>query len=301
MNNKGIQFILLSTLFFALVNTGVKTLSNPIYFGFQKFPPHQIVFIRSVISFFISYYFLKKNKLPILGVNKKWLLIRGIFGTLALTLFFFTLQHLNLAIATVLQYLSPIFTILISMYFFKEKVLKMQWLMIAISFVGVIMLGIEKMQNNHLDLFWLGMGLLSAGFSGIAYNAIIQCRNTDSPLNIVIYFPMLAAPVMGIWCLYEFVVPNFIELFILILIGLFTQFAQVFMTKALHSANASHIVPFKYLGAIYAVFLGYFIFDEKLSNLSLMAMGVIIFGLLGNHALKIVKKQRANYRAKKIG
>jgi drug/metabolite transporter (DMT)-like permease len=58
------------------------------------------------------------------------------------------------------------------------------------------------------------------------------------------------------------------------------------MTKALHSSMAGEVVPFKYLGAIYALLMGYVIFDERLHQLSLTGMALIVFGVMGSQWLK---------------
>ncbi len=282
----GVRYILLSTLCFAVINIGVKALSNPIYFGFQKIPAHELVLFRSVISFIICFVMLKRARLPLLGYQRKWLMIRGVFGTAALTLFFITLQNMDLSMATILQYLSPIFTLGIAMVLFKEKIHWGQWIMILIAFVGVGFLAMYKLDVKEGRFIWLIMGISSALFSGIAYNAIIKCKHTDSPLNVVIYFPMVAIPVMGVWCFFEFVTPSGVEWLIVLGIGLLTQLAQVFMTKALHSSMAGEVVPFKYLGAVYALLMGYVVFDERLHQLSLTGMVLIILGVMGTQWLK---------------
>jgi drug/metabolite transporter (DMT)-like permease len=290
--NRGIKFILLSTLSFALVNIGVKSLSNPAYFGFQKFPAHELVLFRSLISFLISFIWLKHKKLPILGYNRKWLFIRGVFGTAALTIFFFTIQNMDLSIATVLQYLSPIFTLFIGVWLFKDRVTLLQWLMIGIAFMGVFVIGYHKMIDAEKDVQWLFWGLLSAFCSGVAYNAIIKCRETDTSLNVVIYFPMIAIPIMLIWACFEFVMPIGVEWLIIIAIGLVTQAAQVFMTKALHAGKSSEIIPFKYFGAVYAVVIGYLIFDERLQLFSFLGILLVVSGVLGSQLLTSEKRNR---------
>lgn len=289
--SKAVGYILLSSLCYIAVNIGVKGLSNSEYFGWQELPVHELVFFRSLITFGISFFMLKKRGLPILGNNRKWLLIRGVFGTTALTLFFFTIQNTDLAIATILQYLSPIFTIFFAIYLFKEKVTIPQWVFITIAFSGVAVLGIDKLNGPENDWWWVIIGLTSALFTGVSYNAIMKCRKTDAPLNVVIYFPMIATPIMLIWCLFDFVVPVGIEWLAILIIGVMTQFAQVFMTKALHFGDSNEVMPFKYLGAIYAIIIGYFVFDETLNIISYISMFLILVGVIGNQLYKSWKKK----------
>ena len=258
--------------------------------GIQSYPPHELVLARSVVSFAISYYVIRKRGLPLFGVNKKWLLIRGVSGTIALTIFFYNIHYLPLAVASTIQYLSPIFTVIIAIFLLKERVRAIQWMLIALSFIGVALIGISKLFDSGLEdeisFFWLGMGVVSALFSGLAYSAIIKLKATDQPISIVIYFPMVAIPIMSIMCLFEFTFPVGIEWFILLTVGIFTQFAQILMTKALHGGATALIMPFKYLGAIYAFLIGFFLFDETLSYMIDLGIIIVLLGVIGNVILR---------------
>jgi drug/metabolite transporter (DMT)-like permease len=292
--NKGILYIILSGLSFLIVNFFVKVLGagphQELFPGLQKYPGHELVLARSIVSFAISYYIIKKRGLSVLGNNRKWLMIRGISGMIALTIFFYSIHHLPLAIASTIQYLAPVFTVIFAMIILKERVAKLQWLFILIAFCGVGIIGLNNVlaadQHQTVNFTWLSLGIISAAFSGIAYTAIIKLKSTDSPINIVIYFPMISLPIMTIWCFFEFTMPNGIEWLILLVIGIFTQIAQILMTKALHEGSASLITPFQYLGAIYAALLGLFIFDEKLSWVVYAGIGLILLGVVSNALIK---------------
>ena len=286
--NKGILFILVSVLCFFVVNFFVKILGSDS--GFlntpNNFPAHELVFFRSLISFSLTVYLLKKKGIPILGFNRKWLLVRGFSGMIALTLFFYTIHNLPIAIASTIQYLAPIFTVILAVFIMKEKVLKLQWVFILLSFLGAGLIGfsslIESNEAKSISIFWVLLGVVSAFFSGIAYVSILKLKETEKPLNIVLYFPMIALPIMGIWCIFDFVIPQGIEWFYLFLIGIFTQFAQILLTKAFHEGNANSISPFQYLGSIYALILGFFVFDEMISFLSYLGITLILIGVISN-------------------
>lgn len=289
--------MLLSSLSFSFVNLMVKVLtnSNEQFTSIQDYPPYEIVFFRSIISLSICFYIIRKSNIPFFGNNKKWLLIRGIFGATALTLFFYTLKNLPIAVATTVQYLSPIFTVIFAIFLLKQKVKPIQWVYFLIAISGVIFIGLGKESNgiNTIDPFWVLMGVISAVFSGIAYNAIMKCRKTDEPITVVMYFPLIATPIMfTIMLVNGFVTPIGIEWLILLLIGIFTQIAQVFMTKSFHSEDAAKVTPIKYIGAIYAVCIGLFIFDETLSQWVSIGISLILSGVLLNTFL--VKKVKQN-------
>lgn len=298
--NKGIALIILSGLSFLIVNFFVKLLGTThVFLGYelQRYPGHELVLARSVVSFAISSVIVLKRKLPFFGVNKHWLFIRGTAGTIALTIFFYTIHYLPLAVASTMQYLSPIFTVLLAIALLGERVVKLQWFFIGLSFVGVFLIALSKLvgaeiPGTEISYFWLGMGVISAMFSGLAYTAIVKLRPTDAPITIVMYFPMIAIPLMTVLCFFDFTVPQGIEWLFLLAIGVFTQIAQILLTRALHEENTSVIMPFQYLGAIYAFLIGYFVFDEQLSLMIDIGIVLIILGVISNVILRR-RKQKA--------
>ena len=272
-----------------IVNFIVKILSQPagtaVLPTYSSYPTHELVFFRSLISFSISAFILKRKKIALLGNNRKWLFLRGIAGMFALTLFFFTLQKLPIAIASTLQYLAPIFTLLFASILLSEKIKKWQWICILIAFIGVILLGVSKSTttNHTFETWkWMGLGIISAALSGLAYVAVNKLKTTENPLNIVIYFPMISLPIMGIWCLFEFVLPQKEEWIYLLLLGIFTQIAQLLMTKGFMHGDISIVTPFQYLGAIYAIIVGSLFFNEHLPYLSFVGIFLILGGVVVN-------------------
>ena len=270
--------------------------TNNVIPGLQKIPAHELVLARSIISFSISSVVILNRGLPFFGNNKKWLTIRGISGMMALTIFFQSIQHMPIAVASTVQYLAPIFTMIFAFFILKEKILKIQWVFVVLAFFGVILIGFngffQSVSSIQLDPFWLGFGVISAAFSGIAYVSIVKLKETDQPINIVSYFPMLAIPVMSIWCLFDFVMPKGIEWLILLIIGICTQIAQVSLTKALHFESSSLIMPFQYLGSIYALLVGYLILDERLNTVVIIGVFVILSGVILNTLVKGIERRK---------
>ena len=296
---KGILFVVLSGICFLIVNFIVKIFGGDgRIFGnsIQSLPAHELVLARSIVSFIISSIVIYRKKLPYFGVNKKWLFIRGTAGTVALTLFFMTIQNLPFAIAAIIQYLAPLFTMLFTFMLIGEKIFKIQWLFVLLAFTGVCLISLHPyiIEDSGMDFqpFWIGWGMISACISGIAYTAIVKLKETDAPISIVLYFPMISIPVMLVLCSFEFTMPIGIEWMLLLLVGIFTQFAQVLLTKALHLGTSSVIIPFQYLGIIYAILIGYIVFDERLSLIANFDVFLILTGILMNAYYRYRKAQK---------
>tara|TARA_X000000950_G_scaffold178227_2_gene216304 strand:+ start:1158 stop:1991 length:834 start_codon:yes stop_codon:yes gene_type:complete len=268
--------MVLATVLYTAANLCVKALAH--------LPTQELVFLRSVISLVLTGGWLWWNGYSLLGVNRKWLLIRGIFGTIGLATFFHTLRFIPIASATVIQYLSPIFTVLLARYFDGQRSMRpVQWLFFATAFAGVLMV---KGFDPRINWLYFGLGVSSAMAAGVAYLATMKCRETDHPVGVVIWFHLVAVPVTGGWTAFTWVPPVGNEWLLALAVGLLSVVAQVAMTFALHQGEANVIMPFKYFGAVLAFIFGLLLFDEHLNQWALAGIGLVILSVTVNTVLK---------------
>ena len=272
MRNKAVGFMLISTVLFSVMNVLVKMLND--------IPSYEVVMFRSAISFLISGYILWKMKVNPFRAKPRWILIgRGVAGSLALLIFFYTLQRLPLATSVTIAYLSPIFTILFASFLLKEKINWKQWVFFLISFIGILMInGIKKDESTKLIL----LGLTGAAFSGLAYNALRSSAAFVPAMVMVFYLPLISIPMVAPFCISNFVVPKGIEWIYIIGMGVVTQFAQLYMTKAYQMEKAGSIANYSYLGIVYALFFGWAVFHEHYNLAAIIGMITVVAGILLN-------------------
>ena len=275
--NKGAQHMIISSFAFSLMHLCVKAMPH--------IPVFELVFFRSLGSLLITLLYLNKKRIPIFGNNKKVLFARGLFGTIGLCLFFITLQNIPLAGAVTIQYLSPVFTALFAVVILRERVKKKQWLFFSLAFIGVCLLkGFDV--SGQISYYFVLVGVVSACFSGLAYNCIRHLRTTESTLVVVFYFPLVATPIMGVLSFFNWVKPEGIDWVYIIALGIVTQVAQVFMTKGIQSDSAGNIMTYKYVGVVFAFIYGYFIFKETYSFLSVFGIFLLLSGVILNAVFK---------------
>ncbi len=283
--NKAVGYMLISVVGFALMNLTVKFL--------HRLPATELVLFRSITSLILSFYFLRKRSISPWGVQKKYLILRGLFGVTALSLFFYTLQELPLGSAITLQYLSPIFTALFGIVLLKEKVKWWQWFFFVFSFAGIALIkGFDASISPKLFV----MGIASAMFAGLAYNFIRKVKDSDHALVVVLYFPLIATPVMAIISLFNWVQPLGWEWLLLLLMGVLTQIAQIYMTRAMQSAELNEIAGLKYLGVIFALSFDLIIFDVSYNYMVLLGMLMVVGGVVLNLLFKAYLKRRERKR-----
>lgn len=270
-----VQSMLLAGIFFAMMNVSVKYIPH--------IPAIEIVWFRSVFSLIFTVIVLGKKGIPIFGNNKANLITRGIVGSISLILFFYTLQRIPLASAVTMQYLSPIFTTILGIFILKEKVRPIQFLYFAMAFAGVLII---QGFDPRVDALSAGMGLISALAAGIAYNMIRKLKTSEHPLVIVFYFPLVTMPVASILMYFDWAMPSGWDWLILLWIGICTQSAQYFMTVAYQTGNLSRVSSLSYMGVLYALIFGFFLFGEIFPFASYLGMGLVLIGIFLNLRVK---------------
>ena len=267
--------MLASVVLYTTANLCVKELSHLGTF--------QLVFLRSAVSLVLCMAFLKRAGIPLLGNNKRWLVLRGLMGMIGLAGFFHTVRHIPLASATVIQYFSPVFTVLLALAFMKERVHKWQWFFLGSALAGIVMV---KGFDPRVSWGMWGLGLMSACCAAVAYLATMKCRDTDHPVGVVIWFHLLAVPVMGLLSWGEWTAMVDVDWGLAAAIGVLSIAAQVLMTVALHNEDAGMVMPFKYLGAVLALAIGWWGYGEGMSTLSLLGMALVVLSISANTVLK---------------
>jgi drug/metabolite transporter (DMT)-like permease len=173
--------------------------------------------------------------------------------------------------------LSPIFTATIAIFVLKESVLPIQWLFYVIAFGGVLM--IEQF-DPRISPFLLALGIISAFCSGMAYNLVRSLRGKEHPLTVVLHFQLVGAIAGIISLFFQWKTPLGWDWLYLFLIAVFSQVGQIFLTNALQRERIAGVAIINYTGLIYALTIGWFIFGESQSIMSLAGMSLVVLGVL---------------------
>jgi drug/metabolite transporter (DMT)-like permease len=267
--------MVLSTLFFAIMSTIVKYLSD--------FGSFQLVFFRSLGTLIFSTSFLIYRKIPFWGNQKKLLILRGLTGASSMILFFMALHFMTLGSAVTLRYTAPLFVALLSVLFLSEKIKFIQWVCFGISFLGVIMV---KGFDATVDFFGLGIILFSSLTSAITYILISRIGTKDHYMVIINYFMLSATLIGALGSLFQWKNPQGLEWFYFLLLGVTGLIAQILMTKAFQIGPAYNIAPYKFVEVIFSLTFGVLIFMDVYTFFSLLGMGMIILGLILNGVFK---------------
>jgi drug/metabolite transporter (DMT)-like permease len=262
----GIWLMCKASLGFSIMALCVKLASS-------KLPSLEIVFFRSLIGSLMIFAIIWKNKIPVFGTNRTLMALRGLTGFIALTLHFYTIEHLPLGTAVMLNYTGPIFAAILAVFFLKERPSLFLFSMILLSFAGVYLLvGADIRSLNTMVL----LGLLSAVFVGIVYVLIRALRDRESAFTIIFYFTLVSTIGSAFYLPFGFQWPGLREWLLLLGVGIGSFYGQMWFTLSLRHAPTALVSPFSYLTPLLSFIYGLFFFGEKLTLLSLAGAALII-------------------------
>lgn len=274
---KGIILILLSALFFASMAATVKFL--------DRIPVVEKIFFRNLLGLIVASYLITKNKKPLLGNNKKFLILRSMFGLLGVAAYFYALSNLPLADTVILNKMSPFFVMVLSAFFLGEKIKGLQIASLLLAIIGA---GFVVKPEFDVSIIPYIIALLSALFAGSAYTIIRHLRHTDSSETIVFYFTFISTVAMIPFMLAgQFVVPTGIEIIGLLGLGFFATTAQFLMTNAYRFAPAGELAIYTYTNIVFSTIIGIVIWSEFPGLLSIVGgLLIILAGFLNYHSNK---------------
>lgn len=264
----------LAALFFSLMSLGVKVAG-------QTLPTGEIVFARVLVTLMVSIAVLRFTRTPMWGVNRRLLVLRGTFGFLALNAFFYSVVHLPLAEATVLHFMSPVFTAVVATRWLGEKLGIREVVGGAISFAGVLVFaspGREGFTGGLGSTFAVAVGLSGALVSAFAYSSVRELRRTDDPNVVVFYFPLVALPLSIPMLLVDCRWPVGHEWLLLLGVGLATQIAQMCLTRAIHLEPAGRVAGVSYLQIAFSTGWNVLVFGQWPTLQGLVGIALIVVG-----------------------
>ena len=271
--------MLLSTTAFAFMNALVKFLIH--------FPTFELVFFRSLGTLVLTYFLMQSRGVSLRPNRSFLLLLRGFVGVTSMSLFFLGIHYIPIGSAVTIRYIAPLFGGVLAVIFLNEKIYPVQWVFYLFAFAGVVLI---KGFDTSISLFGVGIVVGAAFFSAIVYIIISKIGHQDHPLRVVFFFMGIATIVGGIGSTQSFLVPNTLDLILLLLLGVFGFFGQYFMTKAFQQGEASKVAPFKYVEVVFTLSFGVFLFGEVYTLQSLLGIAMVIGGLTAS----VLYKERKN-------
>jgi drug/metabolite transporter (DMT)-like permease len=185
--------------------------------------------------------------------------LRGLYGTVGMTLNFGAVILLPLAEATTFNFTAPIWATILAMLLLKEKVGVWRWSAILAGFIGILL--IAQPGGGHIPLAGALVALGGAFMIGLISIQIADLNRTDKPIVIVFYFGLFST--LALAPLLPFVRGSHSQSDWLLLlgIGLSGTVGQLLLTAALRFGKVSSVLAMDYSSLFWAALYGWLLFD----------------------------------------
>jgi drug/metabolite transporter (DMT)-like permease len=269
---KGLLFIAFSAFCFGLMSLLVKIAVSERLTGAtsliasltgQPVSPAETLFYRSVLGWLGLLVVARWLNARGTHENPRLLVLRGLFGGLAVLAFFYAFAHTQLSKAALIGYAYPVFAILFSRLFFGERIQPRVLLLMAVALAGValILKPDPDASFNRGDF----AAVLAGVFSGAAIATLRRLRRDEATITVVLHFTFWGAVVsLPALAVSPPTIPDLPHVLLLVCIAVIAAVGQVFLTAGYKDCNTAEGGTMSLLNSVFTVAFGVILLGETL-------------------------------------
>lgn len=294
----GVLLKVMAIFLFTCMSAMIKAVSDDV-------PAGEAVFFRSFFAIPVILVWLAQRGqlsvglIPVSPMGHFW---RGVFGTTGMGLTFFGLGLLPLPEVTAIGFATPIFTVILGALMLGERVRLIRVGAVIVGLVGVLIIlwprfGGDGSYERAATIGAIAI-LVATMMRSLVQVHLRQLVQKEHTAAIVFYFSATASVLSLITLPFGWVVPQGEVLVLLVSAGVVGGIAQIFVTSSYRFGTVSMLAPYDYTSMLFAIVLGYVLFDEVATvNMLAGAALVIAAGALVIWRERQLGIERAKARA----
>ena len=206
----------------------------------------------------------------------------AITGT-ACVMYAFT--HIPFADVYAVGFTTPLFVTLLSVLVLKEHVALQRWLLLAVSFLGVVLVIRPGMRELELGHYVIMLGACLGAVTTVILRHVAPRERRVSLVGIQVFY---SAVINGTLMLPNFVMLTPLQLVVLLGIGLLGGVGGLMLIAATKQTPANLIAPVQYSQLIWAILFGALFFGEYPDWIAIVGMIVVV----GAGLLNVLSERR---------
>ena len=271
-----ILFMLAASFLFACGSVLTKIIGNG-FIGDGVHPlqiAHGRFFFAFIFLLFLCIFYKPNLKSSFIKIH----ISRSIFGFLGVSIWFISVLYIPISDATSINFLNPIFAMILATILLKEKVGLVRWFAGIVSLFGGLIL-LRPSTDLNFDPITL-LCLFGAFIIGLEIICIKFLSGKDHVFKILVLNNFFATCFATLWLPFIFKIPNFSELIGIISIALCFVSGQFFFINSMRKAEASFVMPIFYSTLIFVILLDFIVFNSLPDKISFIGASIIILGAL---------------------
>jgi len=204
-------------------------------------------------------------------------LLNGFFQVTATACMFVGLSLIQIAEATALTFTAPLFVTAGAAFFLGETVRLRRWTATAVGFAGALIILRPGAQAISLPALVV---LVGSAFVAGGILTTKSLSRTEAPDTIALYLTLLMAAMSLPVALTVWRMPSMETFGWLAGTGLSGSLGLMAMVRAYRAADASVVMPFRYIALLFSGAFGYLLFDELPDRWTWVGAAVIVSAAL---------------------
>jgi drug/metabolite transporter (DMT)-like permease len=271
----------MGSLWMLVAGAGFALMSVFVKLGAPYFSSSELVFWRSSLGLlFISGILFahpgRRLRQLFEGGHLAMHLRRGVVGFIALAAFFYAITRLPMSVAITLNYTSPLFLALLMPWWLHERPRPVQYLAVALGFVGVALL--LRPWQGESDLAAGLVGLFSGFMAALAYVHVRHLGQLHEPeWRTVFWFAAVSALGAGLFASFGgWHVPKLGNIGLLLALAVFATLGQLTMTRAYRKGDTVVVASLAFSTVIFGSLLDALIWHQKLPPMAWAGIGITV-------------------------
>jgi drug/metabolite transporter (DMT)-like permease len=254
---KGIIYLFFSALAIALSTVFAKLITAN-----SALPAIEITFFRFLSGAVIITVYIVARGWSFQPNRFKYVILRSVFNTIAVLLFFMGVQFTTITNANMLNMTYPVFVFAIAPFINRERTPLRNYLYLVMSITGVYLIIAPDFGNiNPGDIF----AFLSGIVAGFAVSILREARKYDNSIVILFYLMVLGSIINFLIMVPFFILPEGVIIVYLLLYVIASLMGQFFITVGYRYIDAAPGSLISASRIVFAVLLGIIIFSDPLS------------------------------------
>ena len=272
-NRRGVIAMSVGMVCFVINDTLVKFVSHSL-------PASQLIFLRglmAVLGLLLLTRVLDKQAFSRewkAHLTHRWVMVRSLLDGLASLVYLSALFHMPLGNATAINMSTPLLIALFSGLLMGVHISLRNWMIIGLGFVGVILVVQPQAEGFNT---WAWVALAGTCLHALRDLSVRFIPPTVPSMVITVGTALSATVLAGIWSLaHEWVDLSAFTWLMVASASVFLSSGYFFLIKATRVADMSVIAPFRYMGLLTAVIVGFVIWGDVPNLLAWCGMWILV-------------------------
>lgn len=267
----GITFMLVAMVLFTINDTIGKWLV-------ASYPVGELIALRSLAALIVLGFLIWKTRTPVHIVHLARLdqpvlhILRIVLAVAEVGCFYTAVRFLPLADVFMFYLASPLFLTIFSVVLLKERVGLFRWSAVCVGLGGVFFV----FPPSEAAFSQPALIALAGSLALALMLTLTRMLRSSNALMLITTQTFGLAVISALTLPFAWVTPDFGDALLICLLGIVATGAHFLMNKSVLVAPSAVVAPFQYTSIIWAIILGYLVWGDFPTLISLFGVALII-------------------------